>query len=69
MNIKFPLKLSERAFACQLTLLNINTFSNMLIESVINTCESTRPCAQGGGYCCCVKLDSSYHVAKIAEIF
>ena len=22
-----------------------------------------------GGFCCCVKLDSSYQVAKIAEIF
>ena len=29
----------------------------------------TRPCVQGGGFCCCVKLDSSYHGAKNAEIF
>ena len=33
----------------------------------------TRPCAQGelvprGGFCCCVKLDSSYQVSNIAEI-
>jgi len=34
----------------------------------------TRPCAQGKlvprgvAFCCCIKLDSSYHVAKIAEI-
>ena len=33
MTTKFPLKMSERAFVCQLTLLNI------LIESSINTNE------------------------------
>ena len=27
----------ERAFVCQLTLLNIDTYSNILIESSINT--------------------------------
>ena len=27
MTIKFPLKMSERAFVCQLTLLNIDTYS------------------------------------------
>ena len=37
MTIKFPLKMSERAFVCQLTLLNIDTYSNILIESSINT--------------------------------
>ena len=37
--IKFPLKMSERAFVCQLTLLNIDTYSNILIESSINTNE------------------------------
>ena len=36
MTIKFPLKMSERAFVCQLTLLNIDTYSNILIESSIN---------------------------------
>ena len=36
---KFPLKMSERAFVCQLTLLNIDTYSNILIESSINTNE------------------------------
>ena len=39
MTIKFPLKMSERAFVCQLTLLNIDTYSNILIESSINTNE------------------------------
>ena len=39
MTIKFPLKMSELAFVCQLTLLNINTYSNILIESSINTNE------------------------------
>ena len=39
MNIKFLLKMSERAFVCQLTLLNIDTYSNILIESSINTNE------------------------------
>ena len=39
MSIKFPLKMSERAFVCQLTLLNIDTYSNILIESSINTNE------------------------------
>ena len=39
MTTKFPLKMSERAFVCQLTLLNINTYSNILIESSINTNE------------------------------
>ena len=29
----------ERAFVCQLTLLNIDTYSNILIESSINTNE------------------------------
>ena len=37
MTIKFPLKMSERAFVCQLTLMNIDTYSNILIESSINT--------------------------------
>ena len=31
--------MSERAFVCQLTLLNIDTYSNILIESLINTNE------------------------------
>ena len=39
MTIKFPLKMSERAFVCQLTLLNIDTYSNILIESSINANE------------------------------
>ena len=39
MTIKFLLKMSERAFVCQLTLLNIDTYSNILIESSINTNE------------------------------
>ena len=39
MTIKFPLKMSKRAFVCQLTLLNIDTYSNILIESSINTNE------------------------------
>ena len=39
MTIKFPLKMPERAFVCQLTLLNIDTYSNILIESSINTNE------------------------------
>ena len=39
MTTKFPLKMSERAFVCQLTLLNIDTYSNILIESSINTNE------------------------------
>ena len=39
MTIKFPLKMSERAFVYQLTLLNIDTYSNILIESSINTNE------------------------------
>ena len=39
MTIKFPLEMSERAFVCQLTLLNIDTYSNILIESSINTNE------------------------------
>ena len=39
MTIKFPLKMSERAFVCQLALLNIDTYSNILIESSINTNE------------------------------
>ena len=39
MSIKFPLIMSERAFVCQLTLLNIDTYSNILIESWINTNE------------------------------
>ena len=36
MTIEFPLKMSEHAFVCQLTLLNIDTYSNILIESSIN---------------------------------
>ena len=39
MTITFRLKMSERAFVCQLTLLNIDTYSNILIESSINTNE------------------------------
>ena len=39
MTIMFPLKMSERAFVCQLTLLNIDAYSNILIESSINTNE------------------------------
>jgi len=39
MTIKFPLKMSERTFVCQLTLLNIDTYSNILMESSINTNE------------------------------
>ena len=31
--------MSERAFVCQLTLLNMDTYSNILIESSINTNE------------------------------
>ena len=34
MTTKFPLKMSEPAFVCQL-----NTYSNILIESSINTNE------------------------------
>ena len=36
---KVPAQMSERAFVCQLTLLNIDTYSNILIESLINTDE------------------------------
>ena len=36
---KVPAQKSERAFVCQLTLLNIDTYSNILIESSINTNE------------------------------
>ena len=39
MTTKFPFKMSECAFVCQLTLLNIDTYSNILIESSINTNE------------------------------
>ena len=39
MAIKFLLKMSERACGCQLTLLNIDTYSNILIKSSINTNE------------------------------
>ena len=39
MTTKFPLKMSERAFVCLLTLLIIDTYSNILIESPINTNE------------------------------
>ena len=39
MTTKFPLKMSECAFVCQLTLLNIDTYSNILTESSINTYE------------------------------
>ena len=39
MTIKFPLKMSKRTFVCQLTLLNIDKYSNNLIESSINTNE------------------------------
>ena len=31
--------MSEHTFVCQLTLLNIDTYSNILIESLINTNE------------------------------
>ena len=31
--------MSERAFVCQLTLLNIDTYTNILIDSSINTNE------------------------------
>ena len=31
--------MSERAFVCQITLLNIDTYTNILIESSINTNE------------------------------
>ena len=31
--------MSEHTFVCQLTLLNVNTYSNILIESSINTNE------------------------------
>ena len=31
--------MSERAFVCQLTLLNVDIYSNILIESSINTNE------------------------------
>ena len=48
-NIKFPLKMSEREFVCQLTLLNIDTYSNILIESSINTNEMYSFPAQGLG--------------------
>ena len=39
ITIKFPLKMSERVFVCQLTLLNIDKYSNILIKSSINTNE------------------------------
>ena len=39
MTTKFPLKMSKRAFVCQLTLLIIDTYSNILIESPIDTNE------------------------------
>ena len=39
ITIKFPLKMSERVFVCQLTLLNIDKYSKILIESSINTNE------------------------------
>ena len=39
MTTKFPLKMSERAFVCQLTLMNVDTYSNILIESSISTNE------------------------------
>ena len=39
MTIKFPLKMSECVFVCQLTLLNIAAYSNIPIESSINTNE------------------------------
>ena len=32
----------------------------------VNSCPGGRG---GGGFCCCVKLDSSYQVSKIAEVF
>ena len=39
MTTKFMQKKGERAFVCQLSLLNIDTYSNILIESSINTNE------------------------------
>ena len=39
ITIKFPLKMSERVFVCQLTLLNIDKYSKILIKSSINTNE------------------------------
>ena len=39
MTTRVLLKMSERAFIWQLTLLNIDTYSNILIESSINTNE------------------------------
>ena len=39
MTTKFPLKMSERAFVCQLTLLIIDTYANIPIESPIHTNE------------------------------
>ena len=39
ITVKFLLKMSEGAFVCQLTLLNIDTYSNILIESSININE------------------------------
>ena len=36
---KVPTQMSERAFVCPLTLLNIDTYSNILIESSINPNE------------------------------
>ena len=39
MTSRVLLKMSERAFIWQLTLLNIDTYSNILIESSINTNE------------------------------
>ena len=39
MTTKFPLKRSERAFVCQLTLLIIDTYANIPIESPIHTNE------------------------------
>ena len=39
MTTRVLLKISERAFIWQLTLLNIDTYSNILIESSINTNE------------------------------
>jgi len=39
MTTKFPLKMSERAPARQPTPLNIDTYSNIPIESPINTNE------------------------------
>jgi len=37
MTVGFPLKMSERAFVCQLTLLSVDTCSGILIEGSINT--------------------------------